>query len=138
MRVYEKSCQIRFLKLFLGLLMAGSIIWPAMAADILAGSEWGPGQAERQFIRFENDGKVAGNGGCNRLFGSYEISGTNSILIGPLASTRMACPPTIMEKETAFISALENVRKFKRETGKLILFDDERVRLVTLLHRDWD
>lgn len=40
--------------------------------------------------------KVAGSTGCNRLMGTYAITGTG-IMFGPLATTRMACPPNSPE-----------------------------------------
>jgi heat shock protein HslJ len=35
--------------------------------------------------------QVSGSTGCNRLFGSYTAAGT-SLRLGPLGTTRMACP----------------------------------------------
>lgn len=43
------------------------------------------------WIRFDEDGKVAGNDGCNGFAGSYETDGPK-LTFGPLAGTQMACP----------------------------------------------
>lgn len=51
------------------------------------------------------DGRVSGTTGCNRISGTYEIDG-NVVTIGPLATTRMACPPPLMARETALLAAL--------------------------------
>jgi heat shock protein HslJ len=50
--------------------------------------------------------QVSGSAGCNTYNGAYTLDGT-SVKIGPLASTRMACETSIMDQETAFLSALQ-------------------------------
>jgi len=57
------------------------------------------------------DGRVAGFTGCNRMAGSYQVSG-RSIAFGQLASTKMACIDG-MEHETAFAEALEQARSYR-------------------------
>ncbi|MBT2558898.1 META domain-containing protein [Hymenobacter sp. ISL-91] len=47
--------------------------------------------------------KLAGSTGCNRLMGTYATSGTG-ITFGPLATTRMACPPN--SPEAGLLAAL--------------------------------
>jgi copper homeostasis protein (lipoprotein) len=49
------------------------------------------------------DGRIAGFDGCNRLAGSYQVTGA-SITFSPLASTKMACLDG-MEVERAFARA---------------------------------
>lgn len=51
------------------------------------------------------DGRVSGTTGCNRISGTYEVAG-DVVTIGPLATTRMACPPPLMARETALLAAL--------------------------------
>lgn len=109
-------------------------------ADGLAGSEWRPTrtgssalppQAE-QFVQFKGDAKLAGHGGCNRFFGQYKVSG-NEISIGPVGSTRMACPEPVMDAEMAFFAALDSARTYRRDKANLVLFgtdDKETARLV--------
>jgi heat shock protein HslJ len=65
--------------------------------------------------------RISGSGGCNRLMGSYEVHG-DSLTFGPIATTRMACPAG-METETAFLSALAQVRRWKAEAKHLSLSD---------------
>lgn len=48
-------------------------------------------------------GKVSGSTGCNRLMGTYAVSGAG-ITFGPLATTRMACPPN--SPEAGLLAAL--------------------------------
>lgn len=103
----------------------------------LAGSEWGPepvGGVE-QFVGFKAGGEIAGHGGCNRFFGTYEQDGMR-LTVGPLASTRMACPH--LKEEAAFLEMLQNARIIEATHMKLVLKDDDGVTLMTLRRRDWD
>ncbi len=73
--------------------------------------------------RFEN-GKVAGSSGCNQFSASYELDG-ESLLIGPAISTKMACENEVMQRETAFLSALGEVTSFVIERQTLRLLDGQ-------------
>ncbi len=68
------------------------------------------------------DGRVSGSGGCNRYGGKAEIDGS-SIVIGPVAATKMACIPAPMDQETKFFDALDKARSWRIEDGKLLLLD---------------
>ncbi len=70
------------------------------------------------------DGRVSGSGGCNRISGKADISGER-ISFSPLAATRMACAPAIMDQETKFLAALNDVRTWRIDgrRGKLFLLD---------------
>jgi heat shock protein HslJ len=74
-------------------------------------------------IRFDKD-EVTGSGGCNRYFGSYKITNTNSISIGPLGSTKMACPD-IMEQETKYLAAIQRINTIQVTENKLILSSND-------------
>lgn len=73
-------------------------------------------------IAFEA-GRASGSGGCNRFMGSYEQDG-ESISLGRLASTRMACAEEVMSAERAYLSALESVTSWSATGGVLVLSDD--------------
>jgi putative lipoprotein len=75
-------------------------------------------------IEIAADGKVTGSGGCNRISGRAEVQGER-ITFGPMISTKMACPPAIMDQESKFLAALGDVQRFKvdAQKGKLILFN---------------
>jgi heat shock protein HslJ len=60
---------------------------------------------------FGPDGRVTGSGGCNTFTGPYTLEGRD-LRIGPLASTRRACEPSIMDQETRFLAALSRVTTF--------------------------
>ncbi|WP_075996859.1 META domain-containing protein [Salaquimonas pukyongi] len=106
------------------------------AASSLAGSEWGMAGQDMPFVRFEAGGRVTGHAGCNRFFGSYETDG-EKFKAGPLGATRMACPGAVMEKEQAFLSSLQNARRFTRRGARLELIDGKG-KVLTLVQRDWD
>jgi heat shock protein HslJ len=86
-------------------------------SSLLAGS--------KVVVRFDEDGRISGNSGCNRFQGSYEING-ESLNVGPLASTRKMCasPEGIMEQEANVLQALEKASTFKMDGSSLELRDD--------------
>jgi len=62
--------------------------------------------AREPFIILKNeDHRVNGNGGCNTLFGTYQISAGNRIKFSQMASSMMAC--LNMEIENELKKALE-------------------------------
>lgn len=71
---------------------------------------------------FGADGSVAGSAGCNTYRGSYTLDG-NSLSVGPLATSRMACAPPIMEQESQFLEALQATATFAFVSGQLWLRD---------------
>jgi heat shock protein HslJ len=117
---------------------------PASAAE-LAGSEWRPvriGAAPWPedsgiFVRFESEGRLAGHGGCNRFMGSYALGG-DTIEIGPVAATRMACPEPAMEHERLLFDVLESARGFSRNRTELTLTDSQGHVIATFIQTDWD
>lgn len=54
-------------------------------------------------------GQASGSSGCNTFSGQYELTGPDSIRIGPLATTRKACPEPAMTFETTYLAALSAV-----------------------------
>jgi heat shock protein HslJ len=73
---------------------------------------------------FADDGTVSGNAGCNSFNGTYEVLG-DTMTIGPLATTRMACEPELSEQEANYLAALENATRFTLDRDRLELRDDE-------------
>ena len=61
-----------------------------------------------------------GFGGCNRFFGSYETSG-QSLTLGALGSTRMACPEG-MDQEQELFTVLGTITRYEIHGSKLMLF----------------
>jgi len=119
--------------------MAVFLMTAASAAGMssLAGSEWGMADTDRPFIRFEAEGRVVGDAGCNRFFGSYEEDG-DTLKIGPLGTTRMACIPDMMATEKRFLDALGKAAAFNRQGIHLVISDADGAVVLELVQRDWD
>ena len=87
------------------------------------------------FVQFSVDGSINGNGGCNSFFGSLQKK-DDGIVVGELGSSRMACPGKIMDREVAFMQALQNAVVFETGDGRLQLIDDAGVLLADLVSED--
>jgi heat shock protein HslJ len=120
----------------LGLVLADCSAGHPHAAQTAAGSEGGlVGTAWRledlggagvlgrveATLGFPEAGKVAGNGSCNRFFGTVEISG-ESIKISPLGSTSMACAEAVMNQEGKYLKALQDAERFTRDASTLLVY----------------
>lgn len=76
-------------------------------------------------ITFAEDGSVSGDTSVNRYQGRATIDGTK-LSFGPLATTRRAGPPALMDQETRFLKAVETVKSFQIETtGLLSLLNED-------------
>jgi heat shock protein HslJ len=72
-------------------------------------------------LEFGEANEVSGMGGCNRFTGGVEL-GEGTITLGPLASTRMACPDeAITELETAYLLALEGAETWSTDGDTLVI-----------------
>jgi len=69
------------------------------------------------------DGSVSGSTAVNRYAGKAKIDG-QKIVIGPLAVTRRAGPPALMEQESKFTSAIGKVVSFRIEVSGLLYLSD--------------
>lgn len=69
-------------------------------------------------------GRVSGSSGCNRYAGSYTAEG-DRLELGPVAGTRMACPPPADAVERQFLARLERVAGWRLDGEELVLRDDE-------------
>jgi heat shock protein HslJ len=82
-------------------------------------------------LEFRADGGVGGSTSCNRFSGNATIEG-QTLTFSPLASTRMACEPPVMDQETRFLQALASVRSFARSGDTLTLRDGDEAAAVKL------
>ena len=73
------------------------------------------------FLRFDDDGQLSGNAGCNSFNGSYENK-DGRLVIGPLAMTRMACRSEVNEQEQRFMAALSDIDRYEIEDDLLLIF----------------
>jgi heat shock protein HslJ len=73
-------------------------------------------------LAFPEQNKVAGNGSCNRFFGSVELKG-ETIRFGQLASTLMACSSDAVSKqESTYLGALKNAERLSLEGPWLLIY----------------
>ena len=77
------------------------------------------------------DGRISGSTGCNRITGTYTVSG-NSVEFGPnLALTKMGCPNY---DENVFLEAFYKVNHYSIKNNDLQLMKDSMV-LMTFTKR---
>jgi heat shock protein HslJ len=84
------------------------------------------------FVHFAVDGSVHGNSGCNQFSGSLETTETG-IAMGNLVSTRKACPPAEVKRESAFMNALQSTERLQLNLGTLQLLDAEGAPVAELI-----
>lgn len=78
-------------------------------------------------IRFDPEqGIVAGNGGLNQFSGSYTTK-DGKIEFGPMRSTMMAGPPELMELESNYMKALDNMTGWRIDGGRLLFLNGDKI-----------
>lgn len=85
----------------------GDILAPADLADTswsIVAIDGQPVSGERYQLQFTAD-RLSGQAGCNRFSGSYSQDG-ETLIVGPVASTRMACPGPAMDHELRALQVL--------------------------------
>ena len=65
-------------------------------------------------LRLADAGQASGNSGCNSFTGTYKRRSQSRIDFGPLASTRMACEPAIMDQERRYLAILDAAERYTR------------------------
>lgn len=80
-----------------------------------------PEQEREVRITLDDNGKVTGFTGCNRVMGGYTVA-ADVLRFTQLAGTRMMCPPPAMQLESAVLANLNSVTGFRIEGEQLILF----------------
>lgn len=96
----------------------------------LAGRDWrliAIGQApvaapDRTTLRFLEDGRIAGEGGCNRYSGAAELS-EDAVRFGPILATKRACEPEVTRQEVRLFEGLREAAAWRLENGELSLRD---------------
>ena len=128
--------------LLTGLLAACAAREPVMtvsSVDVqgLTGSQWlaedveggGVVDGSHSTLEFAAADKVAGDTGCNRFMGPLAVEGT-AIRLGPLATTRRACPAALMDQERRYLQALARATGLHMEGPRLVLTDESGTALV--------
>jgi putative lipoprotein len=116
-----------------GAAMAASPTSPTgrwLAEDIRGG---GVIDSLQSVLEIAGDGRISGTGGCNSIMGKARVEGA-AITLGPLATTRMACSPAVMDQERKFLAALEAARSWRIDPvrHKLVLLGGGGETLVVL------
>jgi len=85
-------------------------------------------------IQFDrSSGRVTGSGGCNRVSGTYERSGS-TLRMRQLGATRMACPSEAVNiNETQFFAALQATASYRLQGGARLSLLDAGGRTVATL-----
>ncbi len=75
--------------------------------------------------------RVSGSSGCNRFSGRWQQDGT-TITLGPLAGTRIACAPALMELESKFLATLGAVTAVSYDASGAAYLKAPDGRVITL------
>jgi len=94
------------------------VVWLWQGPQMSDGARFVPDAPERYTFEFLPGGKVSVRADCNRGNASYQRNG-NAIGIGPIALTRMMCPPGSRDAE--FLKGLANVSGMLFRGSDLVL-----------------
>ena len=114
----------------------------ASGAPYLVGTTWqledlaGAGALDSvaATLEFPTEGQVAGSASCNRFSGPVTIAG-DSIVFGPQAVTRMACPEPVMGQESVYLEALQHAERFRVEGPFLYIYSAGREKPLRFIRR---
>ena len=112
---------------------AAALVGPTWVAEDIQGR--GVIDDLQSHITFTAEGQAHGSGGCNNFTGGYRLEGA-TLALGPLASTKKACPPAIMNQEAGFHEALGATRGYRFENGLLFLLDAQGAPVMRLWRRE--
>jgi heat shock protein HslJ len=80
---------------------------------------------------FDRAGAVTGSGGCNRFRAGYRVDG-QSLEIGPVVSTKIACPTEeVSAQELGYFAALESAATWDQVGDELTIANGGGQRAVT-------
>jgi heat shock protein HslJ len=114
-------------------------------ASLLAGSEWRPKQIgdvtlsdnTPLFIRFMDEGRIAGFDGCNDFSGDYTVA-EGALRINILSAPQTRCSDMIADLQVAFVKTLRSAAAFQRRHVLLALFDHNNREIAYFAQTDWD
>jgi heat shock protein HslJ len=72
------------------------------------------------------DGRLSGSDGCNRYMSGYTLE-NDALMIGPIATTRMACrgPEAVAQQAAAYATALGQARGYRIKAEQLWLTTED-------------
>ena len=98
---------------------AAAIVGPVWVAKEIAGAAVS-GEAPVT-LQLGADGRASGRGGCNGYGGAYTLA-SDALHFGPLAATKMACAPALMDQEQRYFDTLAKVDRYAvADDGALLL-----------------
>jgi heat shock protein HslJ len=124
----NQAGEIEMTKLFNALMVTAVFSVAAVAQTSLGNTRWELTHvngkivaASNAYIEFdENQKRMTGSTGCNRMFGAYESDGSKFKVKG-FGTTKMACLQSeAMETEAAFLEALNNDVSAVRLRGQVL------------------
>ncbi len=81
-----------------------------------------PETGQRFTLLLQQDAHIRAYAGCNQLAGDYQHR-SPMLRIGPLAATRMQCPPELAARERQVIRAMEGASRYRIREGVLSLLN---------------
>ena len=108
------------------------------SVEVLLGAQWTVADIEgatvpkdsASTLLFGADGRLSGRAPCNGFGASYELKGED-LAFSELSTTRMQCPPVVMQREQRFLAVLGEVRRFERRAGDTLILRTEDGRAIT-------
>jgi heat shock protein HslJ len=99
-----------------------------VSLDDLMGTSWLLERIDQQPILADTtvtanfaEGQISGSAGCNNYNGPVTSDGGQHLAIGPLVTTRMACPEPIMAQETQVLTALQAASQWSYQPGQMVI-----------------
>ena len=100
----------------------------SLSASPLVGTEWVATSIDGKDVvgttpptaLFSSEGTVSGTDGCNSYHGTYVDKG-ETLEIGPLASTLMACDPEVDSQSAAFMAVMNGSAPYSLEGQSLTI-----------------
>lgn len=93
--------------------------WRLVRIQSMDGAEFIPAVRDHYRLGFEPGGALTVRADCNRGRGAWRHDPPAGLELGPLAMTRMSCPPGSLHDR--FVRDLDAVRSFVRQDGNLFL-----------------
>jgi len=88
----------------------------------------------RPTVDFVDNLKVRGYASCNSFFGSVRVYGSSMRFLD-IGTHLVGCEPKVLEQEKRFLAALDAVRSFRIESGRLMLLDETKAERLLLERR---
>jgi heat shock protein HslJ len=109
------------------LMAACNTQWTLSALNTHAGT-YSLTQSSRPTFVCESDGRIIGNAGVNRYFGTFVMMNAGAIEwpSSHIASTMMAGPAELMQQERAYLAALIKTNHIASLDNKLVLSNKDR------------